>query len=117
MGSITSESLTQIIGGLFVSLAAIAIGLQKLVKNWKQTDAETSIVALMHQELERLAKQNTTLAIELNKLQLEIVTLNTQLNSLTVENQRLHNEIVLLSTEITSLQYTLAQRNLNDNTN
>lgn len=76
-----------------VSLTGIAYGLQKLLKGWKSTATEVSLIELMHKELDRMATQNHALSTELNKLQRELMTLNVELQKLTLENRRLHFEV------------------------
>lgn len=96
---------------VLVSLAVIAIfvGSQKLLKDWKLTNAETSIITLMHQELERLSEQNSSLSHELGRLNTEIIKLNQELHNLTAENQRLHSEVVTLTSEVNRLQAVLSK--------
>ena len=91
-------------GAIAVSLVAIAFGIQKLLKGWKETSAESNVLTLMHSELERMSTQNSTLSKELNKLQLELVALNKELYNLSIENQRLHSEVSRLTTEINRLK-------------
>lgn len=109
-----TDTFSQVVTGLVVGLIGIALGLQKLVKSWKTTDAETSVVDLLHTELTRLSAQNSFLAIELNKLQLEVVALNKELRKLTAENQRLHTEVGVLTSEVTRLQTMLQQGESNN---
>lgn len=103
------NSVPEMAAAMVVALIAIAFGLQKLFKSWKETNTESSIMSIMHTELERMARQNTTLSKELNKLQLEIVALNTELRKLTVENQRLHSEVQALTGEVSRLQLMLTK--------
>jgi predicted nuclease with TOPRIM domain len=117
MDPITSSSVAQIAGALVVALAAIAIGLQKIFKGWKETNAESRVITIMHEELDRMSTQNTFLAGELNKLQQEIVILNRELHKLNLENQRLHTEVVALTAEVTRLQGMLLKGGPNDSTN
>lgn len=107
MDQIAASSIAQAAGGVVVALIAIALGLQKVLKNWKETNAESRVITIMHEELDRMSKQNVTLAQELNKLQLEIVTLNKELHKLNLENQRLHTEVVALTAEVSRLQLLL----------
>lgn len=109
MESIDTSSVAGMFGSGVLALLALGMGIQKLLKSWKATDAESSIITLMHSELERMSTQNTALATELNKLQLEIITLNKELNNLTLENQRLHTEVVALTREVSRLQSMLIQ--------
>jgi len=104
-----STSIAQLAVALVVALAGLSYGIQKLVRNWKATDAESSIITIMHRELERMAAQNTILAKELNKLQLEIINLNKELHNLSIENQRLNTEITSLTLEVSRLQVMLGQ--------
>ena len=96
-------------GGTAVSILALAYGLQKLINGFKTGTAESSILTLMHSELERMSAQNANLSMELGRLQIEVIALNTQLRALTAENQRLHSEVGSLTTEVSRLQHTLQQ--------
>ena len=87
-----------------LAVMAVFIGAQKILKNWRSTEAETSIITLMHAELERMSEQNTKLSLELGRLHTEVIALNTQLQKLTVENQRLQTEVVALTNEISELK-------------
>ena len=102
-----SMSVGEIIAGLVLGILAVAMSFQKFYNGWKSGEAESSVIAIMHEELERMGKQNTLLATELNKLQIEIVTLNRELYKLNLENQRLHTEVVALTTEVSRLQNLL----------
>jgi peptidoglycan hydrolase CwlO-like protein len=105
-----TNAVVQTAGGIVVALIAIAFSLQKLFKSWKETNTETSIMSVMHGELERMSKQNTLLSLELGKLQVEILNLNKELRNLTAENQRLHSEIASLTTEVNRLQSLLSTK-------
>jgi predicted nuclease with TOPRIM domain len=107
MDQIDTSSVAGIFVTAILAVLALALGLQKLLKTWKVTDVESSIITLMHSELERMSSQNTLLASELNKLQLEILNLNKELNNLTLDNQRLHTEVVSLTREVSRLQTSL----------
>lgn len=96
-------------GGTAVSILALAYGLQKLLNGFKTGTAESSILTLMHSELERMSAQNANLSMELGRLQVEVIALNSQLRALTAENQRLHSEVGSLTTEVSRLQHTLQQ--------
>lgn len=97
---IDTTEVIQVASALAAGLVGMAFGLQKLFKGWKETSAETSVIKLMHGELERLAKQNTVLSTELGKLQTEILALNTQIQTLSLENQRLHQEVSRLTAQL-----------------
>jgi len=90
------------------ALVSIAFAAQKVIGTWKGSQAETSIIGLMHTELERLSEQNTKLSVELGKLQEEIIGLNKALRDLTVENQSLHTQVQSLTAEVTRLQAVLS---------
>lgn len=83
-----------------IAVIAVFVGVQKILKNWRSTEAETSLITLMHTELERMSEQNTKLSIELGRLHTEVIALNTELQKLTVENQHLRNEVCALTQEV-----------------
>ena len=64
----------------------------------------------MHDELERMSAQNSTLSQEIGKLQLELVKLSTQLTALTIENQKLQAEVGNLNKEIIRLHGFITQK-------
>ena len=101
-------SIAEISGVVAVALVSIAFGLQKILKSWKESSTESSILSIMHQEFERMSAHNTTLVTELNRLQIELVTLNKELYNLSVENQRLHVEVATLTHEINVLKTEIA---------
>lgn len=96
--------IAQTAGLIAAGLIGLIFGIQRLLKGWKETSTESSIISLMHEELTRMSTHNKTLAEELSKFQIEVLKLNKQLNDLTVENQRLHNEVVSLTKEVARLQ-------------
>lgn len=100
MVEIDNHSLIQTISLVALAVIAFSVGIQKLLKEWKSTGAETSIITLMHTELERMSEQNGLLANELNRLQQEMILLNNQLAQLCVENQQLQTEVVALTEEV-----------------
>ena len=101
--NIIAEYAAVIAFGVF----GLVIGIQKLLKGWKETGAESSIITLMHQELERLSAQNKILLTELSSLQSEIIKLNRELRTMSDENQKLHAEVVSLSAEVSRLRELL----------
>ena len=103
----TSATIAQYASGITVSLVAIAFGVQKLLKAWSSTSAENKVVTLLREELDRMGRQNTILADEMNKLQLRIIELNSSLGALTAENQRLHFEVSSLTEQVDRLKTTL----------
>jgi predicted nuclease with TOPRIM domain len=110
MINLSTEGWPEILVVVSLAVIAIFIGTQKLLKDWKSTNAETSIITIMHEELERLSQQNTSLSHELGRLNTEIIKLNQELHNLTIENQRLHTEVVTLTSEVSRLQSILITR-------
>jgi regulator of replication initiation timing len=90
----------EVLGLVALAILAVFIGIQKLVKDWRSTSAETSIITMMHTELERMSEQNIALSTELGRLHTEVIALNQQLQKLTVENQRLQTEVCALTEQI-----------------
>lgn len=97
----------EFIGVALASIVMLTMYLKKFSNSWTKTDAESTIVTMMRQELERMAAQNTALQVELNKLQTDVLSLNQELRNLTIENQKLHAEVAALTSEITRLQLLL----------
>jgi peptidoglycan hydrolase CwlO-like protein len=110
MFGIDTEQFGQMLTVIGLAVIAVFIGTQKLLKDWKSTNAETNIIQLMHTELERMSEQNSTLSTEVGKLHSEIISLSTQLHKLTIENQRLQIEIGALTEEISMLKQTTNSR-------
>lgn len=106
----SSVQIAETSGLVAGALVAIAFGIQRLLKNWKETSKESSILDMMHTELGRMSQQNIILSSELNKLQVELITLNKELIKLTSENQRLHSEVGGLTYEINKLKLLLPPR-------
>jgi len=100
MVEIENHNLIQTISLVALAVVAFSVGIQKLLKDWKSTNAETSVITLMHTELERMSQQNSLLANELNRLQQEMILLNSQLSQLCIENQQLQTEVVALTEEV-----------------
>jgi predicted nuclease with TOPRIM domain len=100
MVEIDNHSLIQTVSLVALAVIAFSVGIQKLLKDWKSTGAETSVITLMHTELERMSAQNGILATELNRLQQEMIILNNQLSQLCIENQQLQTEVVALTEEV-----------------
>ena len=104
MASLDTASLMQYVGGVSAGLLGIAFALQKLLTSWKTDSAESSVISLMHIELERMSEQNTKLSVELGRLHAEVIILNTELQKLTIENQQLQAEVIALTAEISALK-------------
>ena len=110
MEVVENHSLVQTISVAAMAIIALSVGVQKLLKDWRSTDAETSVIKMMHEELERMGQQNSKLTEELGKLQLDIVELNSQLTKLNIENNKLQEEIAALTTELNSFKKLAALR-------
>jgi len=104
MPEITAETLVQMLGTIALAIVAVMLGVQKMLKHWQTTDAENSIIKIMHTELERMSQQNTALSVELGRLHKEVIALNKQLQKLSVENQRLQTEVIALTHEVSSFK-------------
>lgn len=104
--------ITELVTAIAVGAVGLVLGLQRVLKGWKETSTESNIISIMHTELERMSIQNTKLAQELNKLQLEIIQLNKELRNLSFENQRLHSEVSSLTAEVGRLQQVLSKHNI-----
>ena len=98
---VDKEGFLQTISLLSLAVIGLLVGIQKLVRDWKTTNAETNIIQLMHTEIERMGEQNTKLSIELGKLQEEVIRLNQELSKLNIENSKLQEEIAQLTLELT----------------
>ena len=95
-----NQGVLQTVSLLSVALIALVMGVQKLIRDWRTTKAESDIISIMHKEIDRMSAQNSTLSIELGKLQEEIIELNNQISKLNIENNRLREEISILTTEL-----------------
>lgn len=106
---IETSTISQNIGTIAAGLFAGVFLLQKLLVGIKSDKAESSVIGLMHSELERMSEQNTALSVELGKLQQDLIELNQELRKLSTENQRLHSEVVALTAEVIRLRATLKE--------
>jgi len=112
MESIENHGLVQTISVAAMAIIALGVGIQKLVKEWRTTNAETTVIEMMHKELERMGTQNAKLTEELTKLQLEIVELNNQLTKLSIDNNKLQEEVSALTLELNSFKKLAALRKI-----
>jgi septal ring factor EnvC (AmiA/AmiB activator) len=101
---VDKEGFLQTISLLSLAVIGLLVGIQKLVRDWKTTNAETNIISVMHTEIERMSLQNTTLSTELGKLQEEIIRLNSLISKLNIENNKLQEEISRLTIELDSIK-------------
>ena len=117
MSEASPDNLIQVLGMVALAVIAVFVGVQKLLKDWQSSSAESSIITLMHTELERMAEQNKSLSLELGRLHNEVINLNHQLQELTVDNQRLQTEVVALTREVARLQTVLHKGGQDGSTN
>jgi septal ring factor EnvC (AmiA/AmiB activator) len=110
MVEVENHSLIQTLSVAGMAIIALSVGIQKLIKDWRSTEAETSVIEMMHKELERMGTQNSKLTDELTKLQNDIVELNNQLTKLSIENNKLQEEIAALTSELNSFKKLAALR-------
>ena len=104
MLSLDVQNLSQSIGILGLAAISLIIAYKKIFKDWKSTDAETTVIELMQSELQRMSQQNVALSTEIGRLHTEVIELSAQLRKLTVENQRLQEEVVALTNEVSGLR-------------
>lgn len=104
----TATTIAQIAGVIVVAIVGTIFGIQKMLKGWKETSTESSILSTMHEELTRMSAHNKVLSEELAKFQLEVMRLNSQLTDLTIENRKLHSEVVSLTKQVGELQSIIA---------
>ena len=103
MDSEISASIPGWLAAAFLALTSTAIGIQLIIRNWRSVSTESALLKMMHDELERMSTQNSTLSQEIGKLQIELVKLSSQLTTLTIENQKLQEEVSNLNKEIVRL--------------
>jgi septal ring factor EnvC (AmiA/AmiB activator) len=104
MVEVENHNLVQTVSVAGMAIIALGVGIQKLLKEWRSTEAETSVIKMMHEELERMGTQNAKLTEELTKLQNEIVELNSQLTKLNIENNKLQQDISTLTIELNNFK-------------
>ncbi len=105
--AIDAATIMQYVSAIAVGAAGTAIGFQQIMKRWKSTNAETTVLTLMREELVRMSTQNTMLSEYVHKLQLEANRISMELGKLQIENQKLHSEIVSLTRELIKLRTML----------
>lgn len=95
-----------------VGVIGAIVGVQTIMKGWKETKTESNIISLMHTELERMSTQNTVLTKELTNLQLEIIKLNKEIRDLSIENQKLYLEVSSINLEVSQLREVIVDNSL-----
>jgi len=101
---ILDNNFMQSISVIALAVVAFSIGVQKLLKEWKSTGAETNVIRIMHEELARMGEQNHKLITEISKLQDDIIQLHNELSKLNIENNKLQQEVAALTLEVTSFK-------------
>ena len=101
-----NQDLIQTISLVALAAIGLVVGVQKLVKDWRSTQADTNIIQVMHTEIERMSDQNTKLSSEIGKLQEEIIRLNQELTKLNIENNKLQQEVSQLTLELSKFKET-----------
>ena len=101
------EAVLQVFGIIGLAAVSFAMAYQKFANTWKAGSVESSIITVMHRELERMNEQNTSLSSEIGRLHQQILTLNRQLQELSVENQRLQNEVITLTNEVSDFKASI----------
>lgn len=105
-----SNSVGEMVAAVGVGIVSLAFGAQQLLKRWKTTSAENTVLTLLHSELERMATQNKLLSSYVNALQLEAAKINSELGKLQVENQKLHTEVICLTNELIAVRRALNKK-------
>lgn len=101
--------LSEVLVLIAIAVIAAYFGINSIIKSSKSSQAESSIITIMHSELERMSDQNTRLSQELGRLHQEVILLNQELQKLTIENQRLQVEVVALTQEVSRFKELAAQ--------
>jgi septal ring factor EnvC (AmiA/AmiB activator) len=83
-----------------LALVLLVIGLQKIVRDWKTTKAESDIISMLHEEIERMEQQNKKLSDELHGLQQKLISLSQDVTRLTIENNDLREKIADMMKEL-----------------
>jgi len=97
---IQSTSIPQWASAIVFALVGIAFGIQRLIKSWKETDASSNVISMLHTEVKRMGEHNNKLLIEITSLQTQVTHLNAEISNLSVENHKLKQQVADLTTEI-----------------
>lgn len=82
------------------ALTLLVLGLQKIVRDWKTTKAESDIISMLHNEIERMEQQNKKLSDEVHSLQQKLISLSQDVTKLTVENNHLREQIADMAKDL-----------------
>ena len=110
MIQIDDSYIVQITTGIVGFLTAVAISIQTWLRHTKDAGSEHSLIKMMHEELERMSKQNAILSDEIGNLQTELIRLNSHLVTLSSENQKLQLEVANLNSEIARLHGIMSSK-------
>lgn len=110
-----SLDLPELIAAGTTALIGGAFALRKLQSQWVRdggdmagNEAKRDVIELMRDELQRLSKVNSELAIQVNKFQLENVQLTSRLATVTIQMADLQHENAELSADIVELRKAIA---------
>lgn len=82
------------------AIVGLLLGIQKILRDWKTTKAESDIITMLHTEIQRMEEQNSRLSSEVHTLQQKIIELSQQITKLTVENTVLNQKVSDLIKEL-----------------
>lgn len=106
MDAITGD----VAGWAFIGILALALIGKVMITRFAQEStttvkarAEYDIVKRLHDELDRLAKQNAILSQRLNELQLLVPDLRKEIGRLWVENEALKGQVSILRDRVSSM--------------
>lgn len=108
------DNIKELVAMVTVALLGGALGLRRFQRQWSAEgsdiaghQAKQDVIELMREEMTRLSKVNTELAMQVNKFQLENIqltarlsTVTTQMSELQIENAKLGGEVIELRTAI-----------------
>ena len=99
-----------------VAILGGALGLRRFQRQWtiEGTDiagnqAKQDVIELMRDEMTRLSKVNSELALQVNKFQLENIQLTARLSTVTTQMSELQIENAKLGTEVIELREAIKE--------
>ena len=102
-------TITQHIGAFIIALFGIAMAAQHYIMKWKSNSAESAILTMLKDQLDRLSAQNKLLTEYVHGLQVESVSISSELTRLHIENRNLNEQVLTLTNQISLLQTTLCK--------
>ena len=116
MDSMVSVDATTALGTLTTAVIGAALWLRKLKPVFakdelaaKAAEADIGVIERLERECQRMSEQNTKLADNLNRFQLQIITFQTENQKLSLENNSLKEENLSLREEIMDLRKEVAE--------